>query len=131
MRVNGEKAAGRRITLNFVFTDTGEKVVLRLSNGVLSHVIGRTDALSPIEHIAMNEIDHLTRAEVAAVAHRFNQPVAAILFAHPVHCFGGAVGVEQSVIDIEKNEAGHSSRCDLLGKKRGGEPTPLLFGRHA
>lgn len=43
MRVNGEKAAGRRITLNFVFTDTGEKVVLRLSNGVLSHVIGRTD----------------------------------------------------------------------------------------
>jgi alkyl sulfatase BDS1-like metallo-beta-lactamase superfamily hydrolase len=44
VRLNGEQAAGKRITLNFVFTDTDEQVVVRVSNGALSHVLGRTDA---------------------------------------------------------------------------------------
>jgi alkyl sulfatase BDS1-like metallo-beta-lactamase superfamily hydrolase len=43
VRLNGEQAVGKRITLNFVFTDTGEQVVVRLSNGALSHVLGRTE----------------------------------------------------------------------------------------
>lgn len=33
VRLNGERAANKRITLNFIFTDTQEKVALRLSNG--------------------------------------------------------------------------------------------------
>jgi alkyl sulfatase BDS1-like metallo-beta-lactamase superfamily hydrolase len=43
VRLNGAKAGGNDVTLNWVFTDTGEKVLLRLSNGTLSHVIGRID----------------------------------------------------------------------------------------
>jgi alkyl sulfatase BDS1-like metallo-beta-lactamase superfamily hydrolase len=43
VRLNGEKAGGTNVTLNWVFTDTGEQVLLHLSNGALSHVIGRTD----------------------------------------------------------------------------------------
>jgi alkyl sulfatase BDS1-like metallo-beta-lactamase superfamily hydrolase len=37
VRLNGPKAAGKDITLNFDFTDTKEKYVLFLSNGALSH----------------------------------------------------------------------------------------------
>jgi alkyl sulfatase BDS1-like metallo-beta-lactamase superfamily hydrolase len=43
VRLNGEQAGGTELTLNWVFTDTGEQVLLRLSNGTLSHVIGRID----------------------------------------------------------------------------------------
>ncbi|MEB2343691.1 MAG: MBL fold metallo-hydrolase [Deltaproteobacteria bacterium] len=37
VRVVGPKAAGRELTLNFVFTDLGETHVVELSNGVLHH----------------------------------------------------------------------------------------------
>ncbi len=43
VRLNGEKAGDSHITLNWVFTDTDEQILLRLSGGALSHVIGRTD----------------------------------------------------------------------------------------
>ncbi|MBS1880596.1 MAG: MBL fold metallo-hydrolase, partial [Actinobacteria bacterium] len=43
VRLNGEKAAGNDLSLNFVFTDTGEQVVVRISNGAMSHSLGRTD----------------------------------------------------------------------------------------
>ncbi|HEY3864764.1 MAG TPA: alkyl sulfatase dimerization domain-containing protein [Solirubrobacteraceae bacterium] len=43
VRLNGERAGATDVTLNWVFTDTDEQVLLRLSNGALSHVIGRTD----------------------------------------------------------------------------------------
>jgi alkyl sulfatase BDS1-like metallo-beta-lactamase superfamily hydrolase len=43
VRLNGAQAGGTDVTLNWVFTDTKEQVLLRLSNGALSHVIGRTD----------------------------------------------------------------------------------------
>jgi alkyl sulfatase BDS1-like metallo-beta-lactamase superfamily hydrolase len=43
VRLNGEKAGGNDVALNWVFTDTKEQVLLHLSNGALSHVIGRTD----------------------------------------------------------------------------------------
>jgi alkyl sulfatase BDS1-like metallo-beta-lactamase superfamily hydrolase len=43
VRLNGEKAGDTDIALNWVFTDTDEQVLLRLSSGALSHVIGRID----------------------------------------------------------------------------------------
>ncbi len=42
VRLNGAKAGSAHIVLNWVFTDTGEQVALQLSNGTLSHVLGRT-----------------------------------------------------------------------------------------
>jgi alkyl sulfatase BDS1-like metallo-beta-lactamase superfamily hydrolase len=42
MRINGPDAAGKQITLNMVFTDTGDKAVLELRNGSLNHSLGRT-----------------------------------------------------------------------------------------
>jgi alkyl sulfatase BDS1-like metallo-beta-lactamase superfamily hydrolase len=40
MRLNGPRAAGRTITLNFQFPDTGEKYCLEMANGVLNHTEG-------------------------------------------------------------------------------------------
>ena len=58
VRVNGATAGGARIALNWVFTDTGEQVALLLSNGALSHVIGRThevaDATVMLTRAALN-----------------------------------------------------------------------------
>jgi alkyl sulfatase BDS1-like metallo-beta-lactamase superfamily hydrolase len=44
IRLNGPKAAGRKITINLDLTDTGEQVVLFLANGALNHSCGRQDA---------------------------------------------------------------------------------------
>jgi alkyl sulfatase BDS1-like metallo-beta-lactamase superfamily hydrolase len=44
VKLNGPKAAGKKITLNFVFTDTGEKAMLELVNGSLNHLLDRTAA---------------------------------------------------------------------------------------
>jgi alkyl sulfatase BDS1-like metallo-beta-lactamase superfamily hydrolase len=41
MRVNGPDAAGKEITLNLRFTDSGEEAVLELRNGSLNHSLGR------------------------------------------------------------------------------------------
>jgi alkyl sulfatase BDS1-like metallo-beta-lactamase superfamily hydrolase len=43
VRLNGPKAADKKITINFDFTDTNEKYVLSLRNGVLNH---RPDTLT-------------------------------------------------------------------------------------
>ncbi|MBL8147707.1 MAG: MBL fold metallo-hydrolase [Anaerolineae bacterium] len=43
VRLNGPRAAGKRITINFALTDTGEQAVLFLSNGALNHSMGRQD----------------------------------------------------------------------------------------
>ena len=40
VRLNGPKAAGRRITVNWVFTDTQERYCLRLENCTLNHTAG-------------------------------------------------------------------------------------------
>jgi alkyl sulfatase BDS1-like metallo-beta-lactamase superfamily hydrolase len=55
VRLNGAKAGDVRLALNWVFTDTGEQVALLLSNGGLSHVLGRT-------HDAADATVTLTRA---------------------------------------------------------------------
>jgi alkyl sulfatase BDS1-like metallo-beta-lactamase superfamily hydrolase len=58
VRLNGAKAGGARIALDWVFTDTGEQVALLLSNGALSHVIGRkhetADATVTLTRAALN-----------------------------------------------------------------------------
>ena len=44
VRLNGPRAAGNELTINFEFTDTKEKAVLELANGSLNHTIGREQA---------------------------------------------------------------------------------------
>jgi alkyl sulfatase BDS1-like metallo-beta-lactamase superfamily hydrolase len=43
VRLNGPEAADHSLTLNFVFTDTGENAVLELTNGSLNHSLDRLD----------------------------------------------------------------------------------------
>jgi alkyl sulfatase BDS1-like metallo-beta-lactamase superfamily hydrolase len=43
IRLDGPRAAGKRITVNLALTDTGDTAVLFLANGSLSHSIGRQD----------------------------------------------------------------------------------------
>ncbi len=43
IRLNGSRAAGKKITINFTFTDTGETAVLFLVNAVLNHSLDRHD----------------------------------------------------------------------------------------
>ena len=58
VRLDGSKADGAHAVVNWVFTDTGEELVLTLSNGALSHVIGRTeptaDATVTLTRTALN-----------------------------------------------------------------------------
>ena len=42
-RIDGSRAAGKQLTLNFDFTDLGENYVLTLENGVLHHARGAPD----------------------------------------------------------------------------------------
>lgn len=44
VRLNGPKAAGKQIKVNFNFTDTGETAVLFLVNAALNHSLDRQDA---------------------------------------------------------------------------------------
>jgi alkyl sulfatase BDS1-like metallo-beta-lactamase superfamily hydrolase len=41
MRIKGPEAAGKEITLNLVFTDTGDEAVLELRSGTLNHSLDR------------------------------------------------------------------------------------------
>jgi alkyl sulfatase BDS1-like metallo-beta-lactamase superfamily hydrolase len=60
MRLNGPKAAGKKITLNLVFPDTKDKYVLTLENGALSHTPNqqseKADATVEIPRKVLNEI---------------------------------------------------------------------------
>lgn len=59
MRVNGPKAAGKSITLNFEFPDTRQEYRLELSNGALNHLEGRAarpDATVRVDRATLNEI---------------------------------------------------------------------------
>jgi len=42
VRVNGAKAVGKRIIMNWHFTDTGQTYVLNLENATLTHRSGKT-----------------------------------------------------------------------------------------
>jgi alkyl sulfatase BDS1-like metallo-beta-lactamase superfamily hydrolase len=60
IRLNGPAAGDRQITLNLVFTDTGEQAVVELRNGTLNHSIGRThpeaDATVELTRQALNDV---------------------------------------------------------------------------
>ena len=60
VRLNGPEAAGREITINFVFPDTNQTAWLRLENGALSHSVERTssdpDATVTVERAVLNRI---------------------------------------------------------------------------
>ena len=60
MRLNGPDAAGREITLNLVFPDTNQDAWLKLSNGALSHSVGRSspspDATVRLDRSTLNSI---------------------------------------------------------------------------
>jgi alkyl sulfatase BDS1-like metallo-beta-lactamase superfamily hydrolase len=60
IRLNGPKALGKSIAINFHFTDTGEEAVLFLSNGALNHSMGRqdpnADATLTLTRVALDNI---------------------------------------------------------------------------
>jgi alkyl sulfatase BDS1-like metallo-beta-lactamase superfamily hydrolase len=60
MRLNGPKAAGKKITLNLVFPDTKDQFVLSLENGALNHTPNRqvtdADATVTIPRTILNNI---------------------------------------------------------------------------
>jgi len=60
VRLNGPKAAGKTITLNWNFTDTKEQYILALENGALNHTANRqaesADATITLTKAAFNEV---------------------------------------------------------------------------
>ena len=60
VRLNGPDAAGRELTINFVFPDTNQTAWLRLENGALSHSVERTardpDATVTLDRETLNRI---------------------------------------------------------------------------
>jgi alkyl sulfatase BDS1-like metallo-beta-lactamase superfamily hydrolase len=76
MRINGPKAAGTNLTLNLVFSDTGDRAVLELRNGSLSHSLDRTadgaDATitlkrASLDKMIVGESDLLTEANAGQI----------------------------------------------------------------
>jgi alkyl sulfatase BDS1-like metallo-beta-lactamase superfamily hydrolase len=72
VRLNGPKASGKRITLNFEFTDLDEQYSLEMVNGVINHMAGTmaddADATITMTRQAFNNITlgQLTRDEAIA-----------------------------------------------------------------
>ncbi len=60
IRLNGPDAAGKQITINLSFTDTGDQVALTLTNGALNHSTSRqspdADANLTLTRAALNDI---------------------------------------------------------------------------
>jgi alkyl sulfatase BDS1-like metallo-beta-lactamase superfamily hydrolase len=60
VRLNGPKAAGKHITLNFNFSDTNESFKVEMVNGVLNHTAGlqapNADATINMERETLNQI---------------------------------------------------------------------------
>jgi alkyl sulfatase BDS1-like metallo-beta-lactamase superfamily hydrolase len=54
VKLNGPKAGNKKITLNMVFTDTGEKATLELVNGSLNHSLDKTAAAPVIGEFAFS-----------------------------------------------------------------------------
>jgi alkyl sulfatase BDS1-like metallo-beta-lactamase superfamily hydrolase len=54
VKLNGPNAGNKKITLNMVFTDTGEKATLELVNGSLNHSLDKTAAAPVIGEFALS-----------------------------------------------------------------------------
>ena len=77
MRIDGPRAAGKQITLNLVFTDSGEKAVLELRSGTLNHSLDRqadspdatvTLARKDLDAVIIGEADLLEEAKSGTIA---------------------------------------------------------------
>ena len=55
MRLNGPKAEGKSMKLNWRFSDAGEQYVLELENAALSHIAGRQAADADLTVSLMRE----------------------------------------------------------------------------
>lgn len=89
MRVNGDRAAGLTLRLNWHFSDTGEQVLLNLENSALTHRMGVVDAAADasitlqrrtIDDIALQRLsfaDALQDGRIAVEGRR--QALAALL----------------------------------------------------
>ncbi len=72
VRLNGPKAAGKKITLNFVFTDLDKQYTLEMVNGVINHTVGTmaddADATITVTREVFNNITlgQLTRKQAIA-----------------------------------------------------------------
>ncbi|OLC37033.1 MAG: hypothetical protein AUH81_07180 [Candidatus Rokubacteria bacterium 13_1_40CM_4_69_5] len=60
VRLNGSKAAGKVIRLNYVFPDTNERLLVRVENGVLNYWAGKqapqADATVTLTRPMLNQI---------------------------------------------------------------------------
>jgi alkyl sulfatase BDS1-like metallo-beta-lactamase superfamily hydrolase len=60
VRLNGEKAEGRRLTINWIFPDLGERYVLNLENCALTYLTDRqsdrADATVTLDRAALNRL---------------------------------------------------------------------------
>jgi alkyl sulfatase BDS1-like metallo-beta-lactamase superfamily hydrolase len=69
MRINGPAAAGKRITLNLLFTDTGEEAVLELRSATLNHSLGRqAEGADATVRLARRDLDAVIVGETTLVA---------------------------------------------------------------
>ena len=72
IQIDGPQAGDRKITLRWIFTDTGAEHLLTLEHGVLTHrrktTTGPVDATVKIERSALNEI----AAKTADIGELFN-----------------------------------------------------------
>jgi alkyl sulfatase BDS1-like metallo-beta-lactamase superfamily hydrolase len=60
MRLNGQKAEGKSMKLNWNFTDTNQQYILELENEALSHIAGRqardADATVTLTRAKLNNV---------------------------------------------------------------------------
>ena len=73
VRLNGPKAEGRHIILNWRFTDTSETFVLNLENGALTHSAGRQD---PMAHVSLR-LNRSTLSTIMQQTVTFAEAIAA------------------------------------------------------
>jgi alkyl sulfatase BDS1-like metallo-beta-lactamase superfamily hydrolase len=59
VRLNGPKAAGRKLTLNIDFTDLGKRYALTVENGVLNHAPAFDDQADATLTIAKHQLDRI------------------------------------------------------------------------
>ena len=59
VRLNGPKAAGRKLTVNFDFTDLGKQYALTVENGVLNYATGLDSGADATLTIAKQQLDRI------------------------------------------------------------------------
>jgi len=64
IKIHGVNAAGLELDLNLDITDTGEKAVLRLVNGTLSHSLTDRDEKAPVLAVTRDLLNRLVAGEI-------------------------------------------------------------------